>query len=169
MKVSNVTVRRRLFSALIIAVVAFFLLAVRLGYVQLWKGSELSAKAENSWRREIPFSAKRGEILDRNGEKLAYNISSPTIMAIPAQIKDAKQTAAKVASVLGVMEDNVYTTIKKKQLIVRIQPGGRKITTQKAQEIRDLDLPGIVVAEDNKRYYPLWQLRFPCTRLYRNR
>ena len=73
MKVSNVTVRRRLFSALIIAVVAFFLLAVRLGYVQLWKGSELSAKAENSWRREIPFSAKRGEILDRNGEKLAYN------------------------------------------------------------------------------------------------
>lgn len=155
MKVSNVTVRRRLFSALIIAVVAFFLLAVRLGYVQLWKGSELSAKAENSWRREIPFSAKRGEILDRNGEKLAYNISSPTIMAIPAQIKDAKQTAAKVASVLGVMEDNVYTTIKKKQLIVRIQPGGRKITTQKAQEIRDLDLPGIVVAEDNKRYYPL--------------
>lgn len=155
MKVSNVTVRRRLFSALIIAVVAFFLLAVRLGYVQLWKGSELSAKAENSWRREIPFSAKRGEILDRNGEKLAYNISSPTIMAIPAQIKDAKQTAAKVASVLGIMEDNVYTTIKKKQLIVRIQPGGRKITTQKAQEIRDLDLPGIVVAEDNKRYYPL--------------
>jgi stage V sporulation protein D (sporulation-specific penicillin-binding protein) len=154
-KVSNVTVRRRLFSALIIAVVAFFLLAVRLGYVQLWKGSELSAKAENSWRREIPFSAKRGEILDRNGEKLAYNISSPTIMAIPAQIKDAKQTAAKVASVLGIMEDNVYTTIKKKQLIVRIQPGGRKITTQKAQEIRDLDLPGIVVAEDNKRYYPL--------------
>ena len=76
-------------------------------------------------------------------------------MAIPAQIKDAKQTAAKVASVLGIMEDNVYTTIKKKQLIVRIQPGGRKITTQKAQEIRDLDLPGIVVAEDNKRYYPL--------------
>ena len=155
MKVSNVTVRRRLFSALIIAVVAFFLLAVRLGYVQLWKGSELSAKAENSWRREIPFSAKRGEILDRNGEKLAYNISSPTIMAIPAQIKDAKETAAKVASVLGIMEDNVYTTIKKKQLIVWIQPGGRKITTQKAQEIRDLDLPGIVVAEDNKRYYPL--------------
>ncbi|BBH21227.1 stage V sporulation protein D [Paenibacillus baekrokdamisoli] len=155
MKVSNVTVRRRLFSALIIAVVAFSLLAIRLSYVQLWHGPELTAKAENSWRREIPFSAKRGEIMDRNGEKLAYNISSPTIMAIPAQIKDARVTASQVAKVLGISEDNVYTTIKKKQLIVRIQPGGRKITTEKAQQIRDLSLPGIVVAEDNKRYYPL--------------
>ncbi|GJM72271.1 hypothetical protein HMSSN036_44870 [Paenibacillus macerans] len=45
-------------------------------------------------------------------------------------------------------------SITKKQSIVRLQPGGRKITMEKAQQIRDLALPGIVVAEDNKRYYP---------------
>ncbi|MBW7456041.1 stage V sporulation protein D, partial [Paenibacillus sepulcri] len=155
MKISNVTVRRRLFIALIIAVASFALLIGRLAYVQLWKGEELASKAENSWRREIPFSAKRGEIWDRNGTKLAYNISSPTIMAIPAQIKDAQKTAAELARVLDMTEDAVLTTITKKQLIVRIQPGGRKITTDKAQLIRDLALPGVVVAEDNKRYYPM--------------
>ncbi|WP_308638909.1 stage V sporulation protein D [Paenibacillus silvisoli] len=155
MKVSSVTIRRRLFTALLIGILAFSALAARLGYVQLWEGEELAAKAEDSWRREIPFSAKRGEILDRNGSVLAYNISSPTIMAIPAQVKDAKTSAAKLANVLGMTEDSIYKTITKKQMIVSIKPGGRKITTEKAQQVRDLNLPGIVVAEDNKRYYPL--------------
>ncbi|WP_090574388.1 stage V sporulation protein D [Paenibacillus sp. OV219] len=158
MKVSKVTIRRRLFTALLIGVLAFSSLAARLGYVQLYKGSELAKMAEDSWRREIPFSAKRGEILDRNGSMLAYNISSPTIMAIPAQIEDAKTTATKLANVLGMTEDSIFTTIKKRQSVVRIQPGGRKITPEKAQQVRDLNLPGIVVAEDNKRYYPMGSL-----------
>ncbi|UVI32191.1 stage V sporulation protein D [Paenibacillus spongiae] len=154
MKVSNVTVRRRLFIALIVSILAFSLLAGRLGYVQLLTGEELTAKAEDSWRREIPFSAKRGEIWDRNGVRLAYNISSPTVMVIPAQIKDAKATAAQLANVLGMTEEKVYSFVKKKQMIVNVQPGGRKITTEKAQQVRDLNLPGVIVAEDNKRYYP---------------
>ncbi|EXX92550.1 stage V sporulation protein D, partial [Paenibacillus darwinianus] len=154
MKISGATVRRRLFFVLLGAIVAFLALAVRLGYVQLWNGKELAAKAEDSWRRNIPFSAKRGEILDRNGIRLAYNISSPTVMAIPAQVKDPAGTAAKLAKALGMKEETLYGLITKKQLIVRIQPGGRKISTEKAQQIRGLGLPGIVVAEDNKRYNP---------------
>jgi len=154
LKISGATVRRRLFFVLLGAIVAFLALAVRLGYVQLWNGKELAAKAEDSWRRNIPFSAKRGEILDRNGIRLAYNISSPTVMAIPAQVKDPAGTAAQLAKALGMKEETLYGLITKKQLIVRIQPGGRKISTEKAQQIRGLGLPGIVVAEDNKRYNP---------------
>lgn len=132
----------------------FAALAVRLAYVQIGKGAELSAKAEDSWRRNIPYSAKRGEISDRNGTVLAYNITTPTVMAIPVQIKDPELTARKLAPLLGMTEESVLKTITKRQSIVRLQPGGRKITMDKAQQIRDLALPGIVVAEDNKRYYP---------------
>ncbi|PZD93894.1 stage V sporulation protein D [Paenibacillus sambharensis] len=158
MKISGVTVRRRLFFILLGVIAAFMALVFRLGYVQLGIGKELSEKAENSWRREIPFTAKRGEILDRNGIRLAYNISSPTIMAIPVQVEDARTTAAKLAKVLDLKEETVYGLITKKERIVRIQPGGRKISTEKAQEIRELALPGIVVAEDNKRYNPYGSL-----------
>ncbi|MBE1443223.1 stage V sporulation protein D [Paenibacillus sp. OAS669] len=154
MRASNVTVRRRLFAALIVGTILFAALIVRLGYVQLWMGPELSEMAEKLWRREIPFEAKRGEIWDRNGVQLAYNISSPTIYAIPAQIKDAKAAAAQLASQLQVTEDSIYKLITKKQSSVRIQPAGRKITLEKANEISQLQIPGIVVAEDNKRYYP---------------
>jgi stage V sporulation protein D (sporulation-specific penicillin-binding protein) len=121
-------------------------------------GSELSQKAEDSWRRNIPFAAKRGEIWDRNGVKLAYNITAPTVMAIPAQVKDARGTAAQIARVLQTSEETIYKQISKRTSISKIQPGGRKITAEKAQEIRKLNLPGIVVAEDNKRYYPFGEL-----------
>lgn len=154
MKISGVTIRRRLFVALLVSSFLFVALVIRLAYVQLWLGPELSQRAEDSWRRNIPFAAKRGEILDRNGIRLAYNVSTPSVMAIPAQIKDANESARQLAGVLQMPEKKVYGLITKRQLIVRIQPGGRKISPEKAQQVRQLNLPGIVVAEDNKRYYP---------------
>ncbi|CAG7605631.1 Stage V sporulation protein D [Paenibacillus solanacearum] len=154
MRASNVTVRRRLFAALVVGTILFFALVVRLAYVQLWAGPELSDKAEESWRRDIRVTAKRGEILDRNGMRLAYNISTPTVLAIPAQIRDPQQTAAKLAAVLEMSEETVYKLITKREKSVYINPAGRKMTMEKAVEVRNLFLPGIRVAEDNKRYYP---------------
>jgi stage V sporulation protein D (sporulation-specific penicillin-binding protein) len=69
MKVSKATMRKRLFVSLVIGTLLFLALITRLGYVQIWKGAELSEQAEDSWRREIPFTAKRGEIQDRHGIK----------------------------------------------------------------------------------------------------
>lgn len=154
MKVSNVTVRRRLFIVLIMAGVAFIALCLRLGYVQLWKGAELAEKAENSWRREIPYVAKRGEIWDRNGIQLAYNVSSPTVWAIPVQVKDHEGTASALSGLLDMSKEKILEKIKTKKMIVQLGPGGRKITREKAEQIRSLNLPGIAVAEDNKRFYP---------------
>jgi stage V sporulation protein D (sporulation-specific penicillin-binding protein) len=158
MKVSNVLMRRRLFAALLLCAAMFAVMLLRLGWVQLWKGQELAEKAEQSWRKDIPFTAKRGEIHDRNGIQLAYNVSTPTIMAIPAQIRNPEETARKLAQVLGARESQVLNLITKKQLIVKIQPAGRKISREKAMEVQNLNLPGIVVAEDNRRYYPFGNL-----------
>ncbi|SDT38585.1 stage V sporulation protein D (sporulation-specific penicillin-binding protein) [Paenibacillaceae bacterium GAS479] len=158
MKVSNVTLRRRLFLALVVVIIGFSALIVRLAYVQLVRGGELSAKAEDNWRREVAFAPRRGDITDRNGEKLAYNVSSPTIVAIPVQIKDKEGTARKLAPVLGISEEKLLGLLKKRESSVFIKPEGRKITLEKAMEVRKLELPGIVVAEDNKRYYPFGEL-----------
>ncbi|WP_127533506.1 stage V sporulation protein D [Paenibacillus kobensis] len=154
MKVSNVTVRRRMYVALIFGIVAFAALIGRLAYVQLWKGEELAAKAEDSWRREVPFTAKRGEILDRNGVRLAYNISSPTIWAVPVQIKDKEKAARELAPVLGMTAEKLLPMLKKSERIVQVKPQGRKITLEKAQQVRELAIPGIMIGEDNKRFYP---------------
>ncbi len=97
MKISGVTVRRRLYISLMIGTVLFVALMVRLGYVQLWMGSELAQRAEDSWRREVPFASRRGEILDRNGVKLTYNVSSPSVMAVPARSRIPRRRPGRSA------------------------------------------------------------------------
>lgn len=136
----------------------FIVLFGRLAFVQLIQGSWLSEQAEALWERNIPFEAKRGEILDRNKQKLAYNISAPSVMAIPAQIKDPVTVAKELALILQASEQKIYQQITKKQLIIRITPEGRKISEAKARQIQGKRLPGIFVAEDSKRYYPYKQL-----------
>jgi len=157
-RVSNVTIRRRLWYALLGSGLLFTALVIRLAYVQLWMGPELSQRAEDSWRREIKFEGNRGEIWDRNGIKLTYNVTSPTIIAVPVQITDKQGTARKLAQILEMSEEDVFASISKKQSSVYIKPGGRKISEEKAEQVRDLKLPGIWVAGDNKRYYPFGTL-----------
>ena len=158
MKVSKVVTRRRMLWTLLGLAVLFGSLAVRLAYVQLYQGEKLSDKAEESWRRNIPYTAKRGEILDREGVALAYNVSSPTVYAVPVQVKDKQKTAQQLAPLLGMTEEKLVALMSKREMSVKLQPGGRKITMELAASIRDLQLPGIVVAEDNKRYYPFGDL-----------
>ncbi|PTX51241.1 stage V sporulation protein D (sporulation-specific penicillin-binding protein) [Melghirimyces profundicolus] len=152
--VPSSVVRKRLFIALLVGLLLFGGLLARLGYVQLVQGKRLSEKAQDLWTRNIPFEGKRGRILDRNGEVLAYNISSPSVLAIPAQIKDPARTARELSRILMTSEEKIYRQITKKQLIVRLNPYGRKISEDRAKSIQELRLPGITVAEDSKRHYP---------------
>lgn len=73
-------------------------------------------------------------------------------------MKEKEQTAKQLAPLLGMTEEKLVTLLTQKKASVKLQPGGRKITMELAASIRDLQLPGIVVAEDNKRYYPFGDL-----------
>jgi stage V sporulation protein D (sporulation-specific penicillin-binding protein) len=153
-RVSNVTVRRRLVFVFTFGLLFFFVIVLRLGYVQFALGNDLTDRAEDLWSRNIPFEAKRGEILDRNGIPLATNISAPSVLIVPRQIKNPAEDAKRLASVLRMDHKKVYGLLTKKESIVRINPEGRKISNQLASEVRDLEIPGVYIAEDNKRHYP---------------
>jgi stage V sporulation protein D (sporulation-specific penicillin-binding protein) len=152
-KVSQVTVRKRLVITLLVGFLIFTIIGIRLAYVQFVLGDMLTERAKNSWNREIPFEPKRGEILDRNGIALATNISSPTVYIVPRQIKDPAKTAEKLANILNAEVQEIYQQITKKSSMERLK-AGRKISNEKAKEIEELNLPGVYIAEDSKRYYP---------------
>lgn len=153
MRVSNVTVRKRLLIALVVGILIFLIIDVRLGYVQFYLGDMLTARAKDSWSRNIPFEPERGKIVDRNGVPLATNISAPTVWVIPRQVKDPSKTAEKLAEVLDMSKEKAYRDITKKESIIRIKEG-RKISHEKAKEIRALDLAGVYIGGDSKRHYP---------------
>ncbi|MFS0778740.1 stage V sporulation protein D [Neobacillus sp. 3P2-tot-E-2] len=153
MRVSNVTVRKRLMIAMFVGILIFLIIDVRLGYVQFVLGDMLTGQAKGSWSRNIPFEPERGEIIDRNGVPLATNISAPTVYVVPRQVKDPATTSEKLAAVLNIPKENTYRQITQGESIVRIKEG-RKISHEKAKEIRALGLEGVYIGEDSKRHYP---------------
>jgi stage V sporulation protein D (sporulation-specific penicillin-binding protein) len=154
LRVSNVTVRKRLTAILLSGLLLFFVIDIRLGYVQFAIGNWLSDKAYDSWGRNVPFEPKRGKILDRNGIEIATNVSAPTVLVVPRQIKDPVATAEKLAAVLNMSKEKAYRYITKSAAIVTLNPEGRKITNEKANQIRELRIEGLYIAEDSRRHYP---------------
>jgi stage V sporulation protein D (sporulation-specific penicillin-binding protein) len=154
MRVSNVTVRRRLSIVLFIGFLLFLIIDVRLGYVQFFVGEKLTALAKDSWSRDIPFEPERGKILDRNDVVLATNQSAPTVLVVPRQIENPAEAAEKLAAVLNMSKEKAFKKISQNESKVYINPEGRKISHEKANEVRALGIKGVYIAEDSKRHYP---------------
>ncbi|RFU63372.1 stage V sporulation protein D [Peribacillus glennii] len=153
MRVSNVTVRKRLSIALLVGLIIFLVIDIRLGIVQFYLGNWLTGQAKDSWSRNIPFEPKRGEILDRNNVPLATNISAPTVYVIPRQVENPAKTAEKLADILDMPKETAYKEITVQAMSSRLSKG-RKISHEKAKEIKALGLKGVYIAEDSKRHYP---------------
>lgn len=129
-------------------------LVTRLGYVQLIEGPKLSQMSDELLKREIKFQPNRGRILDRSGNELVTNMTVPTLVSVGAQIKDPKETARQLAVILERKEEDVFRAITKKEMSNNQIPGGRKLSVEKARKIQELNLPGIYLAGDTKRFYP---------------
>ncbi|WP_456237095.1 stage V sporulation protein D [Alicyclobacillus fructus] len=158
MRVTPGLMRRRLVMLLFGLFAAIGALIGRLVYVQGWQSAWLSNLAKQSWDRTVPLSGIRGSILASNGQPLTYTASAPTIVAVPSQIKDKPGTAAKLAPILHMSVDNVLRQISQRELMVYIRPGGRQMSEEQANAIREMELPGIYLTEDGKRAYPYGSL-----------
>lgn len=147
---SNIS-KKRLVIVFVVVLIVILALIIRLGYIQIVTGEELKKGALEQWTRGIEIKPRRGIIYDRNGKKLAMNISSYTVWASPADIKNSKETAKKVAEVLDMDENIVYEKITKKTNVEKIK---QWISKEEAKELRNLNLSGINIVDDNKRFYP---------------
>ena len=147
-------VKRRIMTIFICCCCIFALILGKLGYEQIFHHDEIMEKAMNLWERDFTVAGLRGSILDKNGNVLAHDIPSTSIMVVPAQIVDAHSTAQKLAEVLGADEDKIYETITKRVSTQKIQPEGRLISDDKAIKLEEMDLPGVYLVQDSLRYYP---------------
>src|SRR5699024_5265526 len=111
-------------------------------------------KASDSWTRDITFQPERGNILDANGSILAENVSAPSVVVVPKQVKNPQKTSEQLASILDMSIDTAYEYVTKDKSQVRIHPEGRKISKQQEKKLRTLNLNGIYLAKDSKRSYP---------------
>ncbi|MBM7552856.1 stage V sporulation protein D [Thalassobacillus pellis] len=153
-RVSLVTVRKRLVAVFLLSAIIFSIIIIRLGYVQFFLSDFLVADAEESWSRDIIFEPERGKILDTTGEVLVGNVSAPSVMVVPRQVKKPKEVARHLAEILDMPLEKSYTHVTKNASIERIFPEGIKISVEQAKKIQSLRMDGVYIAQDSKRYYP---------------
>ncbi|RDW18465.1 stage V sporulation protein D [Oceanobacillus arenosus] len=153
-RVSTVVVRKRIVTVFLFGLLVLAIICVRLGYVQFVIGDRLMAEANELWTRDIVFEPERGHILDEEGEILAENVTAPSLVVVPRQIKNPEDTAQKLATVLDVSVDKIYKQITKASSSVNIRPEGIKISEEQELAIRTLNMDGVYLAKDSKRHYP---------------
>ncbi|KXG10452.1 penicillin-binding protein [Anoxybacillus rupiensis] len=146
----------------------FFVLLFR--FVQLQTtgkadGQVLAVKAEQKYEQKRTIEAKRGTILDRNGEVLAEDTPSYTLVAVldpkmttdpkdPKHVVDPDRTAQKLAPLLHMEVSEVKSILTKKAKQVEFGAQGRNISYELKKKIEALKLPGIGFIRDTKRFYP---------------
>ncbi len=127
------------------------LLAGRLLYLMVFQSAYYSEKATQLHERERAIKAARGQILDRNGVVLAANQTVCTISVIHSQIQDEEAVIRMLCEKLELPEETVRKRVTKVSSIERIQSN---VPKEIGDAIRKIDMPGVKIDEDYKRYYP---------------
>lgn len=134
-----------------IAVLGLIFLGGVIGYYTLIRSDELQDRVEGQWTREIRVSAKRGNILDADGEILAQSASTRSVLLRPGKIKDPGEVAGMLAPILGMNEQFIYETASQDKVEVWLK---RHVTEEQANRIESLGLSGVGFFIETKRYYP---------------
>ena len=130
-------------------------LIARLCYLMIFDAEYYQKKAEALHEREREIKAARGEIIDRNGKELATNKTVCTVSVIHSQIEDADAVTKALAGTLEMEEETVRKKVEKVSSMERIKTNVEK---EVGDRIREMNLAGVKVDEDFKRYYPYEEL-----------
>lgn len=139
---------------LISIIVIFVFILGRIFYIQVFSYRKLNSLAEALWQRNLPITADRGRILDRNGKVLATNITTTTLYVVPNQILDKEETARKLSEILNSDYDKMLAHLTKRTSLEKVNPEGRHLDSETADKINNLNIDGLYLMKESKRYYP---------------
>lgn len=152
----NMTVqKKKTFVLCAASILVLIILMVRLGYLMILCSAHYSELAQMLHERERDIKAARGRIIDATGTVLADNKTVCTISVIHSQITDPELVIETLSRELGLSEEYVRKRVEKYSARERIKSNVDKET---GDRIRNMDLAGVKVDEDYKRYYPYGDL-----------
>ncbi len=167
MKKKNNTIRISYYGILCI-VLLFGIIIAKLFYVSYSKvvdGMDIQAYANGRNSTKTNITASRGTIFSANGEALAKDVNSYTVIAFldegrttnpkkPRHVVDKEYTANVLSEYLNMTPEAILNLLNLKGYQVELGPGGRDISEKQKKDIEALDLPGIGFIRGTKRYYP---------------
>lgn len=135
--------------------VVFVVLLFQMARIQLFDHEKYARLATSQQVETITIPARRGPILDRNGNKLADSIRVNSVFADPLRIKDKHLAALKLAETLDCDQAEILRLLNKKKRFVWIK---RKISNIEEIGIDRLKLKGVYTKYEYDRLYPNGEL-----------
>ena len=121
-------------------------------YLQVVHNDFLQKKGSARYSRVIEVSAHRGMITDRNGIPLAVSTPVESVWASPADVEIDSQQARQLARILGMgvgeLKNRLLDTSRD---FVYLK---RQLPPDQAEKVVSLNLPGISLQREYRRYYP---------------
>jgi cell division protein FtsI (penicillin-binding protein 3) len=148
----------RRFSGRVSLVIAFFVLAAvslvaRAVHLQVFNKDFLNQQADTRHLRTEKISAHRGSIMDRNGDPLAISTPVDSVWANPKELAAAVERVPELARSLGLDPEllmrRITRSMDKEFLYLK-----RHLSPDQAHMVMALNLPGVNVMREYRRYYP---------------
>ena len=144
----------RRYSSVVMVTAAAVALVAWAAYLNLNQGAFLQQEGEARHLREAAISAHRGKILDRIGRPLAVSAPVFSVWADPSAVVESRAGFDRLAELLEVtpagLRESIAARAGKEFLYLR-----RQVTPVLAERVRALDVPGIGLRREYRRYYPL--------------
>ncbi len=143
--------RRRLLILAGLAVLGYAGLGVRAVQLQALDAEWLAARAQAQHRSTVRLEPLRGEIRDRHGTLLAGSAEVESVAASPRRISDARPMTVALGRTLDLPQKPLHKRLSSGRSFVWIK---RWVTPGEADRVRRLDLHGVSLHPERKRFYP---------------
>ena len=131
----------------------FMLLLIRAFWIQGPGNAFYEAKGVRGTQRELELPASRGKILDRNGQVIATSLEAKSVIAYNDTVPDdlSAEKVKALANLLQISETELRKKLKeeRKQIFLK-----RQVDPAVAQKIKQLEIPGIGLNNEYRRFYP---------------
>ena len=136
-----------------IMVLAAVLLLGRAVKLQVMEAEFLQSQGEARFLREVSIPTVRGNIVDRNGEPLAVSTPVKSVWAHPGELLQAADRIPMLAGMLETSAEDMERRLTQRasREFVWLR---RRINPDLPEDIRDLQIPGVFLQREYRRFYP---------------
>jgi cell division protein FtsI (penicillin-binding protein 3) len=135
------------------------LIGLRLGWLQLVRHQHYVETAAKQQQRTFEVAPRRGVLYDRNLRELAMTVLVDSVYAVPSELGENRANAAELLAEI-VHSDARDNFTSKQQMLARFNASrnfawvARRLDAETATRVRELNLKGVYLQKEFKRFYP---------------